>query len=46
MYGVAPMCQKLLGSGTAKPNEAGLWPQGAHGLIGEGNEQASDLALC
>lgn len=30
------VCQKtLLVSGNAKPNEAGLWPQGAYGLTGE-----------
>lgn len=34
----------LLGSGRAKPNEAGLWPQGIHGLIEEEDQPTRDLA--
>lgn len=38
------MSETLLDSGNAKPNQAGLWPQGAYGLITEENEESVILS--
>lgn len=34
------MSEMGLDSANAKPNKAGLWPQGAYGLITEENEES------